>query len=193
MAYRHVALQLAATIRHDGHGGVTDDLMTVEGFALWLQQNADLAADNVIAADGVRERVVEVRRAVRALFARAARPAEVKEGDSDSRFDPRTALEQLNAAAGAVPWTYQLDWPEQDAPVVRSVTQVIDPETRLIAALARAAIDFLASDDRERLRACPAPRCVRYFVKEHPQQEWCKPSCGNRARVSRYYQRKNQD
>ncbi|WNM39110.1 CGNR zinc finger domain-containing protein [Micromonospora halotolerans] len=39
------------------------------------------------------------------------------------------------------------------------------------------------------LLACPAPRCVRYFVKEHPRQAWCKPSCGNRARVSRHYQR----
>jgi predicted RNA-binding Zn ribbon-like protein len=191
MAPRHVALQLAATIRHDGHGGVADDLQTVEGLALWLKQNADLLANNVIAADSVRERVVEVRRAVRALFARAARPAELKAGDTDSRFDPRSALEQLNAAAGAVPWTYQLDWPDGDDPAVRSVTPVIDPETRMIAALARAAIDFLASDERERLRACPAPRCVRYFVKEHPQQEWCGPSCGNRARVSRYYQRKN--
>jgi predicted RNA-binding Zn ribbon-like protein len=193
MAYRHVALQLAATIRHDGHGGVADDLQTVEGLALWLNQNADLLTDNVIAADSVRERVVEVRRAVRALFARAARPAEPKEGDTDSRFDARSALEHVNAAAGAVPWTYQLDWPDGGDPAVRSVTAVIDPETRLIAALARAAIDFLASDERERLRACPAPRCVRYFVKEHPQQEWCKPSCGNRARVARYYQRKHQD
>jgi predicted RNA-binding Zn ribbon-like protein len=193
MAYRHVALQLAATIRHDGHGGVTDDLETVEGLALWLEQNADLLADNVIAAESVRERVVEVRRAVRALFARAARPAELKKGDTDSRFDPRVALEQVNAAAGAVSWTYQLDWPDGGDPAIRSMTSGIDPETRLIAALARAAIDFLASDARERLRACPAPRCVRYFVKEHPQQEWCGPSCGNRARVSRYYQRKHQD
>jgi predicted RNA-binding Zn ribbon-like protein len=50
-------------------------------------------------------------------------------------------------------------------------------------------IDFLASDDRQRLHACPAPRCVRYFLRERPQQAWCKPSCGNRARVARHYQR----
>ena len=192
MAYRHVALQLAATIRHDGHGGVTDDLDTVEGLALWLEQNADLLADNVIAADSVRVRVVEVRRATRALFARAVRPAEPASGDTDSRLDPRIALKQLNAASGAVLWTYQLDW-NDDGPQVRSVTPVIDPETRLVAALARATIEFLAGDRRESLRACPAPRCVRYFVKRHPQQEWCKPSCGNRARVSRYYQRHHQD
>ncbi|WP_225853148.1 CGNR zinc finger domain-containing protein [Micromonospora sp. AMSO1212t] len=45
------------------------------------------------------------------------------------------------------------------------------------------------ADGRERLRACPAPRCVRYFLQEHARQQWCKPSCGNRARVARHYQR----
>ncbi|MFI1485060.1 CGNR zinc finger domain-containing protein [Streptomyces sp. NPDC020747] len=48
---------------------------------------------------------------------------------------------------------------------------------------------FLASPDRQRLRACHAPRCVRYFLKDHPRQEWCKPSCGNRARVARHHER----
>jgi predicted RNA-binding Zn ribbon-like protein len=59
----------------------------------------------------------------------------------------------------------------------------------LTATLARAAIDFLTGPQRERLRACAAPRCVRYFVKAHGRQEWCKPSCGNRARVARHYRR----
>ncbi|MEV3984529.1 CGNR zinc finger domain-containing protein [Nonomuraea sp. NPDC049758] len=62
---------------------------------------------------------------------------------------------------------------------------------KLIAALARAAIEFLSGPQRERLRACNAPRCVRYFVKSHGRQEWCKPSCGNRARAARHYQRHN--
>ncbi|MFI9597778.1 CGNR zinc finger domain-containing protein [Nonomuraea sp. NPDC052265] len=56
---------------------------------------------------------------------------------------------------------------------------------------ARAAIDFLSGPQREHLRACNAPRCVRYFVKSHGRQEWCKPSCGNRARAARHYQRHN--
>ncbi|MFF1926514.1 CGNR zinc finger domain-containing protein [Streptomyces sp. NPDC058221] len=59
----------------------------------------------------------------------------------------------------------------------------------LPAALARAVIGFLSGPDRTALRACRAPRCVRYFVKEHPRQEWCKPSCGNRARVARHHER----
>lgn len=59
----------------------------------------------------------------------------------------------------------------------------------LRAALARAATGFLAGRDLAALRACHAPRCVRYFVKEHPRQEWCTPSCGNRARVARHHER----
>ncbi|MFF3488386.1 CGNR zinc finger domain-containing protein [Streptomyces sp. NPDC002701] len=57
------------------------------------------------------------------------------------------------------------------------------------AALARAAVAFLAGPDRRRLRACHAPRCVRYFLQDHPRQEWCTPSCGNRARVARHHER----
>jgi predicted RNA-binding Zn ribbon-like protein len=66
-----------------------------------------------------------------------------------------------------------------------------DGNVRLIATLARAAIDFLSGPHREQLRACNAPRCVRYFVKTHGRQEWCKPSCANRARAARHYQRHN--
>ncbi len=54
----------------------------------------------------------------------------------------------------------------------------------LPALLARATLAFLASPDRSRLHACHAPRCVRYFVKEHPRQEWCKPSSAGTVHVS---------
>jgi predicted RNA-binding Zn ribbon-like protein len=80
-----------------------------------------------------------------------------------------------------------LTWSPSGDPVLRQ-----EPATDgdpLTAALARAAIAFLASPERQRLRACHAPRCVRYFLKEHPRQEWCKPACGNRARVARHHER----
>jgi predicted RNA-binding Zn ribbon-like protein len=107
--------------------------------------------------------------------------------DAHRLLDPSDALDRLNEAA-AVPLAPRLAWPADGEPVVSHETDA-DPPTRLLAAVARAGIGFLSGPDRERLRACPAPRCVRYFVKEHARQEWCKPSCGNRARVSRYYQR----
>ncbi|OMI36095.1 CGNR zinc finger domain-containing protein, partial [Streptomyces sparsogenes] len=100
------------------------------------------------------------------------------------------AVERLNAAAARAPGAPRLEWPEGGAPLVRAARPQGSTDTdRLVAALARDAIAFLAGPDRERLRACPAPRCVRYFVKDHPRQEWCKPSCGNRARVARHHRR----
>jgi predicted RNA-binding Zn ribbon-like protein len=51
-------------------------------------------------------------------------------------------------------------------------------------------IDFLAGPDRARLRACPAARCVKYFLQDDPRQTWCSPACGNRERVNRHYRRR---
>ncbi|MFF5205934.1 CGNR zinc finger domain-containing protein [Streptosporangium sp. NPDC000396] len=82
-----------------------------------------------------------------------------------------------------------LEWPQDEPPRVRQRPAAADPLLLLTSALARTAMDFLASDDRLRLRACQAPRCVHYFVKDDPRQSWCKPSGGNRARVARHYRR----
>lgn len=47
----------------------------------------------------------------------------------------------------------------------------------VMSALARDAIAFLADPDSRRLATYNAPRCVRYFLKEHGHQECCKASC----------------
>ena len=193
---QHLALALAGTIRHDGDGGVADDLDDVAGLSAWLREQAtslrpyagDL--DGLDAADeSLRRDVVALRRAVRTLFAEAVRPGPPSRADSASPLSPREAVDRLNRAAAAVPVCPVLAWEPDDAPTLTWRTDVSDARLRLVAGLARAAVEFLAGPDRERLRACHAPRCVRYFVKEHPRQEWCKPSCGNRARVARHYQR----
>lgn len=77
---RWLALELASTIRHDGEGGVVDDLATVRGTTHWIQERGDLLAGHVpaggLAADEhLRLGIIELRQAVRALFARAVSPA----------------------------------------------------------------------------------------------------------------------
>lgn len=77
---RWPALELASTIRHDGDGGVADDLATVAGTTRWIQERADLPAGGVAAGDLVADEplrlaIIELRQAVRALFARAVSPA----------------------------------------------------------------------------------------------------------------------
>ncbi|MFF9012373.1 CGNR zinc finger domain-containing protein [Streptomyces sp. NPDC014870] len=194
MEERWVALELASTIRHDGAGGVTDDLATAPGTTRWIQERADLPvlalpAGGIVADDSLRAEITELRRAVRTLFARAVGPAPPSPADAHRLLPADEALARLNRVAAREPVVPQLDWPRDGAPVVRLPSTEGDPRVRLLAALARAAIDFLSGPQREQLRACTAPRCVRYFVKSHGRQEWCKPSCGNRARAARHYRR----
>ncbi|MFJ4836965.1 CGNR zinc finger domain-containing protein [Streptomyces sp. NPDC088746] len=191
---RWAALELASTIRHDGEGGVADELATVQGLEDWLRRGQTLLDGHTPAGEGavdeeLRLRVVEVRRAVRALFARAVSPARPSPPDAHRLMPAARAVARLNATAALVPVVPQLDWPPEGSPDARLSATRDDPHATLLAALARAAIEFLSGPRREQLRACTAPRCVRYFVKSHGRQEWCKPSCGNRARAARHYDR----
>ncbi|MEU3555773.1 CGNR zinc finger domain-containing protein [Streptomyces fragilis] len=191
---RRLVLELASTIRHDGSGGVADDLATAEGATQWLRACADLLAADLtdgpeVVDDALRGEIVGVRRAVRALFARAVAPGPPSSADSARLMPFDEALDRLNAAASRAAVVPRLEWPAAGAPAVRTVPAQDDPAARLVAALARDAIGFLAGPQRELLRACAAPRCVRYFVKGHGRQEWCGTSCGNRARAARHYRR----
>lgn len=205
MSDTRLALDLALTVRHDGRGGVADDLGTPEGLTAWVRERPGLfgpvpAADSasadfpaVDAWEADEESLAAVRSlraAVRALFAHAVRPDEPSHADARHLMPVPEALDRLNAAAAAVPTVPRLDWPDEGDPLAsHHPTGAARRKDALPAALARAVIGFLAGPDRAALRACHAPRCVRYFIKEHPRQEWCKPSCGNRARVARHHER----
>lgn len=187
-----LALDLALTIRHDGHGGITDDLADPAGLTAWVRAHADDLPDatGYVADDTALAAVRDLRAAVRALFARAVRPAEPSPADAARLLPVPQALQCLNAAAARTPTVPVLRWTEDADPAVdrRPVSDGDD----LTAVLAQTAISFLTGPDRQRLRACHAPRCVRYFLKDHPRQEWCRPSCGNRARVARHHERHKQ-
>lgn len=187
-----LVMELVSTVRHDGDGGVLDDLGTVRGANRWLQRQPGLlatATGNLVVDEELRDAVIGVRRAVRALFARVVSPAPPSPADAHRLMPADEALAHLNAAAAQEPVAPQLHWPAQGPPTAGLLSVEADPRVRLVAALARDAVDFLSGPQREQLRACHAPRCVRYFVRSHGRQEWCKPSCGNRARVARHYER----
>ncbi|MFJ3670887.1 CGNR zinc finger domain-containing protein [Streptomyces sp. NPDC090106] len=180
-----LALDLALTVRHDGHGGVADDLTTPAGLTAWLAAHPGLPG-----TDADLSAVRELRAAVRALFAHAVRPAAPSPADAARLMPVPTALDVLNTAAARTPTVPALRWPEDTGPVVEH--RPVHGAPDLTALLAQAAVAFLAGPDLPRLRACHAPRCVRYFLKDHPRQEWCTPSCGNRARVARHHERHKQ-
>ncbi|MEI5525445.1 CGNR zinc finger domain-containing protein [Streptomyces brasiliscabiei] len=184
-----LALDLALTVRHDGSGGVADDLADAMGLATWIRAHADTlpAATGHTLDETALTAVRELRAAVRALFARAVSPGEPSPADATRLLPAPEALARLNAAAARTPTVPVLTWHPGAEPVLHH--RPATGEDPLTATLARAALAFLASPERQRLRACHAPRCVRYFLKEHPRQEWCRPSCGNRARVARHHER----
>lgn len=60
---------------------------------------------------------------------------------------------------------------------------------RTLATITAEAVELFTGERHSRLRACYAPGCVLYFVKDHPRREWCSAACGNRARAARHYRR----
>ncbi len=170
------ALELASTIRHDGHGGVADDLETAEAARQWR--------DDVAWDEELRQELITLRRAVRALFARAVRPGPPSPADAHRLMPVPEALSAVNNAAALDPVAPNLSWSDVPLVSLRSVRE--DARARLLAGYARSAIEFLSGPDRDKLTACTAPRCVRYFVKTHGRQEFCKTSCANRARGARF-------
>ncbi|OKJ78491.1 ABATE domain-containing protein [Streptomyces sp. CB02460] len=127
-------------------------------------------APDLVADEPFRLGLIDLRQAVRALFARAISPAPPSPADAHRLMPAEEATARLNATAA------RLDWPGEGVPAVRLLSAETAPSVRLLAALARDAINFLSGPQRTQLRSCTAPRCVRYFVKSHGRQE-----CGGRA------------
>ncbi|NIK57189.1 CGNR zinc finger domain-containing protein [Kribbella shirazensis] len=208
-----LALALATTIKHDGYGGIADLLSTPEEATTWLVDHEHLVTHLLgpthPAARGsgrfvrpdrpeivpdrpdtvLHGELLRMRRAVRALFARAVAPGPPSTADADRLMDVDSALRLVNRAARRL-GTRELEWPDGGAPVTRRVSRTQDPVELLIGAIGRSTIDFLTGPDRERLRACPAARCVKYFLQDDPRQTWCSPACGNRERVNRHYRKR---
>ena len=213
-----LAFALAATIKHDGRGGVADLLATPTEAAAWLADNQHLVTEvlgrppagpepargaisgtklatggeflpenrGVGKDEALWRELVEVRRAVRALFARAVAPGAPSKADADRLMDADVAVRAVNRAAERL-GARELEWPAGGEPVLRWAGRTDD----LIAAVGRSTIEFLTGPDRGRLRACPAARCVKYFLQDDPRQTWCSASCGNRERVNRHYRKRH--
>jgi predicted RNA-binding Zn ribbon-like protein len=180
-----LALDLASTIRHDGNGGVLDELTSTDGLAAFLSR---VGMPDVPATAGLLNRVVEVRAATRALFARAVEPGPASRADAHRLMPLPDAVATINAYAALAPVIPVLTWDTFPSSHLLPPFGA-KPHEATLAGLARATIDLLTGPRRADLRACTAPRCVRYFIKGHGRQEFCKPSCSNRARAARHYER----
>lgn len=127
---------------------------------------------------------LELLRSLRCALRRLAADATEDPRELITPMSRSDALATVNSLAGLA--RSELSWPS-DGPPERALR---GPAAGVIATLG---VELLAGESRGRLRACLAPNCVLYFVKEHTRREWCSPNCGNRARVARHYQRHRQD
>lgn len=188
------AVELMNTIWAD-RDGVHDALRDPDGTRAWLHAVSsrtdlvtpgDLDARTGADLDHLGARLICLRDALRRLAAEATadpRPA--------ARSDPRelqAAVAALNQAAGATPRWSALSWEPGQEPARHARTRG-DRASAVVSALAEDAIALFGGDLRHQLRACLAPGCVLYFLKDHPRRQWCSTGCGNRARSARHYQR----
>ncbi|MEV1174054.1 ABATE domain-containing protein [Nonomuraea sp. NPDC049784] len=179
-----LTLEFVSTIKAE-RSGLIDKLSDVDGMTAWVRTHAADLGDFSVTEE-LRQETVRLRQAVRALLARAVAPAPPSRADASSLPGFEESLTLVNATALAAPTAPQLHWDDEPS-LVTAPAMETDPGARLRGRLASAAMEFLAGPERPLLRTCQAPRCVLYFVKEHPRQEWCSTACGNRARAARHY------
>jgi predicted RNA-binding Zn ribbon-like protein len=127
-----------------------------------------------------------LRDALRRLAAEQTADPRTRAASAIEDIEP--AIEVVNDAAAAAPHWSQLEW-STDAGHSRISGSRAAVPSAVMAGIAEQAIDLFTGDARQNLRACLAPRCVLYFVRNHPRREWCSTACGNRARMARHYQR----
>ena len=187
-------VELMNTIWAD-RDGVHDALSETTGTEAWLRAigprislppapgpGTPDAAD----IDHLTRRLRTLRDALRRLAAEATGDPRPAAASATRELD--AAVAAVNQAACAVPRWSALAWTPGEAPsrLARTSGRAADAA---VSAIAEEAIGLFSRDDRLQLRACLAPGCVLYFLKDHPRREWCSPACGNRARAARHYQR----
>jgi predicted RNA-binding Zn ribbon-like protein len=173
-----LALELLNT-RTRGPDRPLDRLDTPAGLEAWL---GALAGRLTPPAGPLTERDLAAVRSLREAVAAAI--GEARQG----RCPPDAALRRLTEAERAAPAHRELGW-DGRAVTVTSRRRGADGAV-LLAELAAAAIDLLASPSIAAVRQCEGPGCVRLFLAAHPGRRWCSPEvCGNRVRVARHYRR----
>lgn len=172
---QNLAVDLANTVIAVRAGDELDGLATETELARWLE----LERDRLDEAPGAEARLRDfrlLRDAVRALLASAAASREL----------PAGAVDAVNRASAAAPSVVQLRAPAGAVVESRASNRV----DTILGAIAASAVELLGGADRELVRVCEAPRCGLFFLATRGRQQWCSPSCGNRARVARHYARR---
>jgi predicted RNA-binding Zn ribbon-like protein len=106
---------------------------------------------------------------------------------ADGTALPAPDVHAINELAAAAP-TVRLLVTEPGQHLTRPVTRA-DQATRFCADIAAAAIDLLTGPDATSVALCDAPGCGQLYLRGRPNQQWCNPHCGTRARSRRHAER----
>ena len=143
----------------------------------WLDEHL---VDSGTASDAVLLRVGDFRSLRTTLIVAFGRTAK-------GSLPPDDVVDALNATSAMAPM-----WPVLR---INGTAQNLEMEisdasetTRILASIARSAIELFGSPDAARLRECPA--CSKFFLASRPRQVWCSGACGNRTRVARHRSRR---
>ena len=156
-------------------GGQVDLLESADDLRAWLAAERDRldVTDDQIDLSAVRALRAHITRAVEA--ARASTPP------------PPEALRAITDAQRNAPAYQELGWNGQAITV--TTRRPGNATAVLLAELAEAAATLLAGPAIGLVRRCEGPGCRMLFLPAHPRRRWCSSAtCGNRARVARYYQ-----
>ncbi|MPV90513.1 hypothetical protein GB882_17715, partial [Georgenia ruanii] len=179
------ALDLANT-HYAVRGRPRDGLASPVDLAAWARELAprlpmvDVAAlADLPVADRDVARFLDLRAAVRGIA----------ENLTGGHVPVASDVAVVNAAADRAPSSPALViTPRGDlAKRARAGAPLLD---QILAGIAGDAVDLFAGERAARLRACQAPGCPLYFLKDHPRREWCMPACGNRVRAARAYRKR---
>jgi predicted RNA-binding Zn ribbon-like protein len=176
-----LALELA-NAAYAVRGRPVDGIQTVTELTAWLHDTrarftTPLTDEDLQAVTGEDLlRVRALRAVIRDLAAAVVR----------SEPPPAEAVEEINRQVRLAPRWHELAW--ADGPYSRECTTA-SPLSSALAELASSAVDVFAGQQRSQLRACEAPGCILFFVKDHARREWCSAACGNRVRAARHYEK----
>jgi predicted RNA-binding Zn ribbon-like protein len=174
-----LAIDVANTVRRRGWRYI--DLITSPAdLGAWLEHERGRLAIPARVDPALMSRFLAIRdqilRLLRATAAGTALPA----ADVD-------AINEQAAAAPAV----RLLGTEPGQHITRPVTRA-DQATRFCADITAATIDLLTGPDAAALALCDAPGCGQLYLRGRPNQQWCNPHCGTRARSQRHAERNTQ-
>ncbi len=173
-------VRLMNTIWAD-RAGVHDDLRTTSDLADWLVAISATERPVRVTRDDLA-RARRLRDALRRIAAQCT-----NDTAASAVEDIDVAIAEINSLIAARPPTPRLAL--RHGQLIADTATVGPPVTTALTGLAGEAIELFTRADSPQLRACRAPGCVLYFLKDHPRREWCSTTCGNRARAARHYRR----